>query len=287
MKTEENPMMRVAQEAARMGAKNILKFYNASAAELRTRIKVEAGMTPVTIADLNSEKDILKVITANFPDHSINTEESGATKGKAKFIWHIDPLDGTSGFTRNQQFSTVGVALYDGSAPKLAVICRPFQQDMLVAEKNKGAYVFKLDVELNVISGPIKLKIEETLTPGSRMIYVDSHLGEKSTPRTLNFLGGLQKTFGKLGLRSLGTNIGHQAEVALGRGDLVLTAAVGGFFDLAAGRLLVEEAGGKLVGRDGLPVNEQSQVALGGNKLLVDMALPLLKECFNNYDGFK
>ncbi len=283
----ENQTLRVAQAAVRAGGKNILKFYNASVQDLQIKIKAEAGMTPVTAADLSSEKDILKIITRNFSTHSINAEESGDKNSRSDFVWYVDPLDGTSGFTRNQTFATVGVALYEKNEPGAAAVCRPWQRQLLVAEKNKGSYAFDLDEDLNLIFPPKKLKIKDKTEPGSWMIYVDSHLGKKSTPRVVKFLAELQKIAGKLGLRSLGTNIGHQAEVALGRGDLVLTTAVGGFFDLAAGRLLIEEAGGKLVGTDGRPANKKSQVALGGNKLLVDRALPLLKKCFKDYEGFK
>src|SRR3989338_4720683 len=73
--------MIVAQGAARVGARKVLKFNGASPDTLNTVLKASAGMTPVTAADLASEEVIVGLIKNAFPDHGINAEESKESIG--------------------------------------------------------------------------------------------------------------------------------------------------------------------------------------------------------------
>lgn len=281
--------MIIAQGAARIGARELLKYDGASPEKLQTTLKAHEGMTPVTAADFASEDIILRIITKKlFRDDKINAEESGAREGESNLTWHIDPLDGTRSFTREHRTSTVGLALYEGKKPVLATICRPFQKELLVAEAGKGAFVFPLDEKLGIAGDAKKLAVSDRGQLNGGIVYMDGVMTGKSTEPTLDFLKKLlELSGGKFDLRTPGTNIGQQAEVAMGHGELSLTTAVGGFFDLAPGALMIKEAGGEFVGLDGGPVDAKSQVAIGGSKKIIEQALPLLQESYLGYKGFK
>jgi len=283
----------IASGAARVGGRKILKRYGLSPEELHTTLKPEAGMSPVTAADLESEEAIKRIIhTRLFPDHTINAEESGELKGKnnegeSNIVWYVDPLDGTISFTREQKYSSVGIAVYEKGQPKLATICRPFQRETLVAESGKGAWVFPLDDHLDIVGDGKRLSVSANESLKDGIIYIDGVFNHKTAAPTLKMLERLSNSVGNFGLRSIGTNIGQQAEVAEGRGDLTLTTAVGGFYDLAAGSLIIEEAGGRFCGLDGQPINSNTQVAIGGNKQIIEQVLPILQKSYEGYQGFK
>lgn len=90
-----------------------------------------------------------------------------------------------------------------------------------------------------------------------------------------------------LGFRMSGSNIDQEMKVAAGRAELTLTDAVGGFFDLAAGGLAIIEAGGKFTDKNGNPVDEKTQVAVGTNGLIHDAVLEIANKHYRNYLGFK
>lgn len=281
--------MLAAQGAARVGARQLLEYDGASPDKLQTVFKQSEGMTPVTVADLASEDIILRIISNKlFPDHRVNAEESGGSGGESNLIWHIDPLDGTRSFTREHRTSTVGIALYDGETPVLSSICRPFQRELLVAEAGKGAFVFPLSEQLAIVGDGRKLSVSDKTELNGGIVFMDGVMTKNTVQPTLDFLQHLlTMSNGKFDLRTPGTNIGQQAAVAMGQGELSLTTAVGGFFDLAPGALMIKEAGGEFVGVDGKPINIGTQVAIGGNPEIVRQALPFLKQAFQGYKGFK
>lgn len=278
------------QGAVRIGARRILDLHGASAQKLNTTFKAEAGMTPVTLADLESGTAIKNVLFRKlFVGDYVHEEESGEMGEKdSKRRWYIDPLDGTSSFTREQRYSTVGAAMYEGDKPFAATICNPFERELLVAEAGKGTFLFPLDEDLAVNGDPKKLEVSQRENLIGGVIYLDALFNNNTTPRKLELIKRLvDQSGGKLGVRMTGSNIDQQRQVAAGRGDLTITDAVGGFYDLASGSLIIREAGGLMVGLDGKDVNEQSLIALAGNKKLVDIVLPVLQECYEGYKGFK
>ncbi len=278
------------QGAVRIGARRVLALHGASADKLNVKFKVEAGMTPVTLADLESGGAIKNVLFRKlFAGDYVNEEENGEMgKEDSKRRWYIDPLDGTSSFAREQRSSTVGAAVYEGEKPFAATICNPFERELLVAEDGKGAFLFPLDENLSVNGDAKKLEVSQRENLVGGVLYLDALFNNNTTPRKLELIKRLvDQSGGKLGVRMTGSNIDQQRQVSAGRGDLTVTDAVGGFYDLAAGSLIIKEAGGLMVGLDGKDVNEQSQISLAGNKKLVDLVLPILQECYEGYKGFR
>lgn len=278
----------VAAGAVRVGARRVLAIHGASPEELQIVFKAEAGKTPRTIADLQSGKLINGIIERVFPKNRINEEETGVHEG-VEYTWNVDPLDGTSSFAEEQRYSTTGIIVYEGDNPKVATICHPFERELLVAEVGKGAFIFPLNERLE-ISGPAKrLEVSKKDTLSGGAVYLDALYNTKTTPPKLELQKRLvELSGGNLGFRMTGSNMDQQRQVAAGRGILTITDAVGGFWDIATGGLIIEEAGGVMLdGQTSERITEKTQVAIGGPKAIVEQVLPIVQECYGGYEGFK
>lgn len=134
-----------------------------------------------------------------------------------------------------------------------------------------------------------KLEVSKAQNLKGGIVYLDALFNAKTTPRKLELEKRLVELSGNnLGLRMSGSNIDQQRQVAAGRAELTLTDAVGGFFDLAAGALIIKEAGGEMIdAQTGEPVTEKTQVAIGGPKVIVAQIKDAVKEIYSGYQGFK
>ncbi|MBI2599291.1 hypothetical protein HYW43_00015 [Candidatus Daviesbacteria bacterium] len=302
-----DPRVTIAAAAAIEGAREVLAIHGASPEVLKVEYKAKDGDTPKTVADTHSGTVIKRLIRDQFPEDRINEEESGDEKGTASEgnAWHVDPLDGTSSYAEGQRYSTVGIAVYSSKRPYAAVICHPFERELVVAVAGKGAFLYRLagEKELEDLWGsPSGLKVEGLfMTTDCRQIevskaptlvggiaYIDALFNSKTRDSKFTFMAGLVDLAGNnLGFRMSGSNIDQQLKVAKGSARLTLTDAVGGFFDLAAGGLAIIEAGGKFTDVNGHSVNESTQVAIGTNGPMHDDVLELARVCYQGYQGFR
>lgn len=282
---EYSDITRVAMGGAMKGAKEILELHGLSSAELQIEYKVDAGMTPRTLADMRSGKAIKDFIKHRFPNHSINEEETGEEEGN-EYTWHIDPLDGTSSYARGQGYSTIGVALYKGTDPLSACVINPFEREMLVSEKDKGAVRVRFDNQGAMITAEPLVVSDQDLHGG--IVYVDALFNAQTMQPKMTFMQEVVKLGGNnVGFRMTGSNIDQQRQVAAGRAEATITDAVGGFFDLAAGALMVSEAGGRFTDLEGNPVTMATQVAIGSNGRQHDALLEIAQRAYQGYQGFK
>lgn len=273
--------------AARLGARQLLQVHGASPQELQLVYKANDGDTPQTVADIKSGQKITRMLERGFANASINEEESGLKK-RGTLIFHIDPVDGTSSFAREQRHSTVGAAAYDDELPLSSAICNPFERELLVAEKGKGAYLINLNDRLALTGSQRELQVSPTTSLSKAMIYIDASFYQANGERKLELMKRLHEASGKYILfRQTGSNIDQQRQVAAGRGDLTITDTIGGFYDVAAGRQILEESGGIMLDENGKPVSEKSYLAIGGNENLVHLVLPFVQTCYQGYTGFK
>jgi myo-inositol-1(or 4)-monophosphatase len=184
----------------------------------------------VSEVDLASEKEIIRVLKTAYPDHAFLGEESGLTH-QADNIWIIDPLDGTTNFLHGFPQYCISIALEQKGEITQAVIYDPNRNDLFTATKGQGAYLNQRRIR---VSNKSKLK--------------DSVLGTGFPFRDFQHLPVYLKIFeevvrGTSGIRRPGSAALDLAYVAAGWFD--------GFFeinlskwDIAAGGLLVTEAGG-------------------------------------------
>lgn len=228
-----HPMLNVAVKAARAAGAII----NRAALDLEAvRISQKEVNDFVTEVDHASEKAIIETLLTAYPGHGILAEESGSTHGAkdSEFVWIIDPLDGTTNFIHGFPVYCVSIALAVRGKLEQAVIYDPSRNDLFTATKGRGAYCNDRRIR---VSKRVRLS-DSLLATGFPYRKGDNFNSY------LNLMGDVMKV--SAGLRRPGSAALDLAYVAAGRTD--------GFFekglrpwDVAAGALLVTEAGG-LVG---------------------------------------
>jgi myo-inositol-1(or 4)-monophosphatase len=226
-----HPMLNTAVKAARRGAAII----NRASFDLdRVKVSEKQSNDFVTEVDKAAEAAIIEVLTTAYPDHAILAEESGASSNlhdENENVWIIDPLDGTTNFIHGFPQYCVSIALQQRGVITQAVVYDPTRNEMFTASKGAGAY-------LN------DKRIRVTRTDK----LADALIGTGFPFRDLSTLDEYVEMFKIMtakchGLRRPGAAALDLAYVAMGRLD--------GFFekglapwDIAAGSLLITEAGG-------------------------------------------
>lgn len=198
----------------------------------------------VTEFDHASEQCIIKLIKESYPSHGILAEESGLTIGKknSSITWIIDPLDGTTNFSRNIPLFVVSIAAYDAEGPLCGVIYHPLTHELFTAEKGKGAY----------LNGNL-LQVSKTSAFSDVLLGIGLPYDvEDNTIHCIDHLTHFAKQ--GLTLRNLGSAALNLAYVAAGKFDgMVLNLLYP--WDVAAGMLLVHEAGGIVSDFYGTPLD--------------------------------
>lgn len=195
----------------------------------------------VTEFDFAAEKRIIDTIKSHFPKHGFLAEESGQTPASdatEEIQWIIDPLDGTLNFSHHIPIFCVSIAAAKGKDILSGIIYQPITQELFVAQKGLGTYL-----------NGVRMQVSQTKNfhnaLGSTGFY--NHVLKDTNKST----DSLIKIF-KQGshLRDLGSTAISLAYVASGRLDAYWGTWVNAW-DIAAGKLLIEEAGGKLSHIDG------------------------------------
>lgn len=205
-----------------------------------------------TNADLESEQYLKQALRELMPGVAFFAEESGR-EGDGPYCFVIDPLDGTTNFSRGIGYFCISVSLTYHDEPILAVVYQPIQNDYFIARKGHGAYLN--GVKLDIAQGD---SLEKSLTvvglPYSKDEVYRALL--KSTqdiaPRSFAF-------------RYFGASALDLAYVAAGRIDAVYLANLA-WWDVAAGMLLVQEAKGKVSDFEGKPLTPTFKTCLAGSE---------------------
>lgn len=189
----------------------------------------------VTEVDRASEALILGELMRQFPEHSIFSEESGERAGNGTHTWFIDPLDGTLNYAHGMQAFCVSIAYEHNGALQLGAVYDPMANELFSAERGQGAWLNGKPIR---VSNPPSLR-ESLLVTGFPYDV-------RTSPRN-NFAEFERFSRLSQGVRRLGSAALDMCYVAAGRLDgywqLKLSA-----WDLAAGALLVQEAGGVATG---------------------------------------
>ncbi len=217
----------------------------------------------VTEADRASEKYIVEQIRRKFPTHAIVGEEGGKQgAGKAShplYRWIIDPLDGTLNFTHGFPAFAISIALEFQKEIILGVVYAPLLGEIFYAERGKGAfYVFHL-------SGKKAKKLTVSDVKRVRESLLATGLHSKDTsgnlPAFQHFLYKSQ------GIRRTGSAALDLCYVAAGRFDGFWEPGLSSW-DIAAGSLIVEEAGGKVSNYNGKKLDLEAENIVASNGLI-------------------
>lgn len=193
----------------------------------------------VTEYDNASEKIVVSTIFEHFPDHSILAEESGNIhKGKSPVTWIIDPLDGTVNFAHSIPIFSVSIAASIEGVIVSGVIYQPMTGELFIAEKGKGAYLNGRQLFVSKNS-----RFETALLSTGFPYNVD-----KDPQQCVEKFAQMQLK--GVPIRRLGSAAIDMAYVAAGRFDVFWEVGLHPW-DMAAGKLLIEEAGGTVSYWDG------------------------------------
>ena len=232
----------------------------------RVKIEYKGDVDLVTEADRASEALIVKQLQAYFPDHAIVAEEGSRHAGASAYRWHVDPLDGTTNFAHGFPVFAVSLGLEKDGEMILGVIYDPTRDEMFTAEKGGGAQVNNQPLRVSLVN-----RLEEAL--------IATGFPSRKRHKNANIHFYHQLNMLSHGVRRPGSAALDLAYVAAGRLD--------GFWefhlqpwDMAAGKLLVEEAGGCITDMQGQPHRLDSASIAGSNQLLHSQLLGVFEEIF-------
>lgn len=220
----------------------------------------------VTKYDLMSEEIITKSIKSNFPTHAILAEESGSNEQQSDWQWAVDPIDGTTNFTMHNPLWCISVGLVYQGELVLGIIYAPLLNELYLAVKDQGAWLNDQPIKVSQVN---QGKILHSFCWGR---------GEVNTKHMFNYLKQ-QKNHGS-GMRHLGTAAIELAFVAAGRLDSFTLPNVK-LWDVAAGILLVTEAGGQVTDFAGQPWQLPSPNMVASNGLVHEQIIVALKASKN------
>ena len=235
------PHVTIAARAARSAGNVILRYMNRIDG---LNVVEKQQMDFVSEVDKLAEAEIIKELRRAYPDHAILAEESGAT-GKGPMTWVIDPLDGTHNYLRGIPHFSVSIALLEKGVPIHAVVFDPLRDELYTASKGDGAYI-----------NDRRMRVSKRENLGGAMIATGFPFRQRE-----HLPAQLDMTRAILGqaedIRRSGSAALDLAYVAAGRYDGYFEIGLKPW-DMAAGVLLVHEAGGRycdFAGRDGIPAS--------------------------------
>ncbi|RMG60214.1 MAG: inositol-phosphate phosphatase [Gammaproteobacteria bacterium] len=233
-KAQHSPFLQTALRAARAAEEVIRRYYQGDYA-----VELKADQSPVTVADVETERTIRAIILEAFPDHGFFGEETGKVNEEAEYNWLIDPIDGTKSFVRHYPFFSTQIALMHGNELVLGVSNAPLFGELAYAEKGRGAW-------LN--DEPVQVSGETTLAGTSLSMGNIATLAGQ--PSRWNALGEIVQSVNRT--RGYG-DFYHYHLLAAGKIDAVVESDVN-ILDIAALSVIVREAGGVFTDLEGQPL---------------------------------
>jgi len=249
-----HPMLNTAVKAARR-AGNII---NRATRNLDVvAVKEKAANDFVSEVDREAERAIISTLHEAYPGHAILAEESGAS-GTSEHRWIIDPLDGTTNFLHGVPHFAISIGLERDGEIIAGVIYQPISDELFWAEKGNGAFIDTPNARSR------RLRVSGRKEPARALVGTGiPHLGKGDHA---NYVRKLEAVMGRTsGVRRWGAAALDLAFVAAGRYDAFFEIGLAPW-DVAAGILLVREAGGMISDISGAPY------VLGGPSILATNA---------------
>jgi myo-inositol-1(or 4)-monophosphatase len=217
----------------------------------------------VSDVDRQAESEIIKIIRRAYPDHSVLAEESGKTEG-SNIEWIIDPLDGTTNYLHGFPQFAVSIAVRQNNVLEAGVIYDPMLQELFVAVRGQGATLNDRRIRVS------KRHRLDTALIGTGLPYLPDHDYD-------TYLGQLSNIMRNVaGIRRAGAASLDLAYVACGRLDGFWENSLH-IWDIAAGALLIQEAGGLLSDPQGGSSYLKTGNIACGNPKIHPQLLKLLK----------
>lgn len=261
------PMINIALRAARKVGENIVR---ASDDLDRFEVKAKGVNNFVTEVDESAEQELIYHLQKAYPDHAVLGEETGLHGSEdAEYRWVIDPLDGTTNFVRGIPHYAVSIACLHKGKMEHAVVLDPVRREEFTASRGKGAQLNGHRIRVSALPS-----LEGALLGTG--IPFKNHCDDKlaAYSKTVEVLAGQTAGIRRPGAASL-----DLAYVAAGRFDAFWEVGLSAW-DMAAGALLIREAGGLVADIDGSDSFLESGNIVAGNpkcfKAVLQTVRPLL-----------
>ncbi len=236
--------------------------------EKRVSFELKGEFDLVTEADRASEKLIVERLRGHFPQHAIVAEESGSHEGSSEYRWYVDPLDGTTNFAHGFPMFNVTLALEQAGELIAGLVYDPLREEMFFSERGSGAYLNHRRIHVSK-TARLEVALLATGFPSrKRHLNVNVHFYHQMAMITH-------------GVRRAGAAALDLAYVACGRLDGFWEFSLNPW-DVAAGILIVREAGGVSSDMKGQPVNLCGPSIVADNGLIHDQTIELFGEIFSN-----
>jgi myo-inositol-1(or 4)-monophosphatase len=253
--------LETAVEIAREASALLLEF-----AGRHVGFELKAKHDLVTAADRASENLIVERLRERYPSHSIVAEEGGEHAGSSDFRWYVDPLDGTTNFAHSFPVYNVTLALEQAGELIAGVIADPVRNEVFTVERGSGAFLNGRRIHVSKVN-----RIEDALAA--------TGFPSRKRHQNVNVHFFYQLSMLSHGVRRPGAAALDLAYVACGRLDLFWEFNLHPW-DMAAGVLLIREAGGVCTDMLGTPLDLRGPHLLADNGLLHKETVELFADIF-------
>jgi myo-inositol-1(or 4)-monophosphatase len=243
------PFLETAAEIA-AEAGSMLRYYF----ERRVSFEMKGEYDLVTEADKASEKHIVDRLRREFPEHAIVAEEGGGRESASEYRWYVDPLDGTTNFAHSYPVWNVTLALEKAGELIAGVVFDPNRDELFTAERGSGAF----------LNGR-RISVSKASRVADSLLCTGFPNHNRSTNPNIHFFHELAMS--AHGVRRSGSAGVDLAYVACGRLDGFWEIGLSPW-DMAAGILLIREAGGSCSDMTGAPHHLRSPHILADNGML-------------------
>ncbi|CAA0817987.1 Inositol-phosphate phosphatase [Striga hermonthica] len=235
------------------------------------RVEHKGQVDLVTETDKACEELIFNVLKQTYPDHKFIGEETTAACGVTELTdeptWIVDPLDGTTNFVHGFPFVCVSIGLTIGRIPTVGVVYNPIMDELFTAARGKGAF-------LN--GKPIKASSQTELVKSLLATEAGTKRDKSTVDATTNMINSL--LFKVRSLRMSGSCALNLCGIAAGRLDIFYEQGFGGPWDVAAGAIIVTEAGGLVFDPSGKDFDITSQRVAASNSYLKDAFIEAMQQ---------
>ncbi len=242
---------KAAIKAAKEAGKIMLKYFNRKRISFSYKGQVEL----LTEADILCERKIKEILTAELPTHNFLGEEGGKTIGSSEFTWVVDPVDGTNNFAHKYPWFCTSIALTENNEPILGVVYNPLSRELFYSEKGKGTFLNNKRIAVSK-NAKLRESLVETGFP-----YRNMELIEKNIQNIRNLIGKVA------GVRRSGSAAYEMCLIASGQLEAFFCYTLKPW-DVAAAKLIIEEAGGMVTNFKGKECNIFAEHFVASNSLV-------------------
>jgi myo-inositol-1(or 4)-monophosphatase len=250
--TSLNEIAAVAQKAARSAREVQLKGLREG-----TEIRTKAGPQDlVTAADVESERVIARTVAEAFPDHNLLGEEGGDQGRSSEWLWIVDPIDGTTNYSRHIPYFSTSIAVWHRGKPVFGLVANPMVDETFFAVEGQGAFLNDTPIRASSAAS----FTEAVLITG---FYYDRG---RNIDLTLN---AIRKFYDReiMGLRRFGSAALDLCYVAAGRAEGYFEIGLNAW-DFAAGEFIARQAGARVSDAAGRPLGLKKSYVVAGTPAL-------------------